>query len=182
MGSVDRVNLILGLVVLLLALLIALVWVPLDVSTGLIEKVRRQVTIGDALAPTIATVFLGFGGLLVMVFERPGNACRLTLRNLQFLAVFLCIIALSFLMMRWAGPAVAGLLTEEGYRPLRDTAPWKYIGFLIGGAGMIAALISLVEGHLSLRALLIGLVAAIALIMVYDLPFDHLLLPPNGDV
>ena len=84
--------------------------------------------------------------------------------------------------MRWAGPALAGLLTDEGYRPLRDTAPWKYLGFLVGGSGMIAAMISLVEGRISRRAVLIGLVAAVALILVYDLPFDDLLLPPNGDV
>lgn len=182
MRSIGRANLILGLAVLLVALVIAFVWVPMDTATGLIETVRRRTTIGDALAPTIAAAFLGFGGLLVLIFERPENARRLTLRNLHFLGVLLSILALSFLLMRWLGPVLVGLFTEDGYRPLRDTAPLKYIGFLTGGAGMIAAMISLVEGRISLRSVLIGLIAAIALIVVYDLPFDDLLLPPNGDV
>jgi hypothetical protein len=84
--------------------------------------------------------------------------------------------------MRWFGPVLAGVLMEGGYRPLRDTAPWKHLGFLFGGAGMIAAMISMVEGRVTLRAVLVGLAAAIGLIIIYDLPFDDLLLPPNGDV
>ncbi|MDU8927119.1 hypothetical protein RXV86_06960 [Alisedimentitalea sp. MJ-SS2] len=182
MRSVDRANLILGLGTVVAALLVAFVWVPADVTTGVIEKVRRQVTIGDALAPMLAAGFIGLGGLLVIVFERPENARRITWRNIWFLAVFLIIVALSFAIMRWLGPAMASLIMDSGYRPLRDTAPWKYVGFLVGGAGMITALVSFVEGRVTWRAVLVGLAAAIGLIVVYDLPFDDLLLPPNGDV
>ncbi len=182
MHSFDRANLILGLGAVGAALVVAVLWVPLDTTTGMIEKVRRQVTIGDALAPTVAATFVGLGGLLVALFERPENAHRITWRNAWYLIVFLGIVAVSFAVMRWLGPALAGLLTENGYRPLRDTTPWKYVGFLVGGAGMITALIVLVEGKVTLRAILVGLAAAIALIILYDLPFDDLLLPPNGDV
>ena len=182
MRTLERANLILGLCAVVAGLLIAPVWVPADVTTGMIEKVRRQVTIGDALAPTIAAGFIGLGGVLVALFESPENARRITRRNLWFLTMLLLTVGVSFAIMRWLCPALASLLTEEGYRPLRDTAPWKYIGFLLGGAGMIAALISLVEGRITRRAVLVGLAAAIALIVVYDLPFDDLLLPPNGDV
>ncbi len=182
MRSFERANLFLGLGAVGMAVLVACVWVPADVTTGMIEKVRRQITIGDALAPTLAAGFIGFGGLIVAVFERPENARRISARNLQFLAIFLIIVAIGFAVMRWLGPAVAGLLTDQGYRALRDTAPWKYIGFLLGAAGIVAALIGLVEGRLTLRGILVGLAAAIGLIVVYDLPFEDLLLPPNGDV
>jgi hypothetical protein len=182
MRSVDRANLILGLLVLLVALFVACVWVPLDTASGMIEKVRRQVTIGDALAPTVACGFLVIGGLMVAFLERPEAAHRLTLRNLLFLFYFLAILGLGLAVMRWFGPVLAGVLMEGGYRPLRDTAPWKHLGFLFGGAGMIAAMISMVEGRVTLRAVLVGLAAAIGLIIIYDLPFDDLLLPPNGDV
>ncbi len=182
MGRFDRANLILGGCVLIAALIIGLIWVPMDSATGLVEKVRRQVTIGDALAPTIAAGFLFLGGMLVAFFSPEEDACSLTSHNLKFLAVFLCILFVSFAVMRWLGPAVASVLTESGYRPLRDTVPWKYLGFIVGGSGLITALIALVEGRVSLRAVLIGLAATIGLIVVYDLPFDDLLLPPNGDV
>lgn len=182
MGRFDRANLILGIGFAFAALVIALVWVPVDTTTGLVEKVRRQIIIGDALAPTTAAGFLLLGGVLVAFFERAENARRLSGRNLVFLVLLLANLAIAFSVMRWLGPALATLLTEEGYRPLRDTAPWKHIGFLVGGSMLIAGLIGLVEGRLTLRGALIGLAAAIALIAIFDLPFDDLLLPPNGDV
>lgn len=182
MPSSERANLILGLSAVIVGLGIAFVWVPADVDTGLIEKVRRQVAIGDAFAPTIAASFIVLGGSLVALFESPSNARHITPANLGFLAVLLLTIGVSFAIMRYLGPAIAEVLTDDGYRPLRDTVPWKYIGFLAGGAGMIASLISLIEGRLTRRAVLVGLGAAIALVAIYDLPFDDLLLPPNGDV
>ncbi|MFC3612172.1 hypothetical protein ACFORG_00245 [Lutimaribacter marinistellae] len=177
-----RANVILGVSVSLAALAIALIWVPLDTDTGLIEKVRRRLTVGDALAPTVAAAFLLLGGLIVTFFERPENARRLSAQNLAFLAILLTLLTGAFLVMRWMGPGLLALISEDGYRPLRDTAPWKYIGFLTGGTVMIAGLIAMVEGRLSLRGIAIGVVAALALIVLYDLPFDDLLLPPNGDV
>ncbi len=46
---------------------------------------------------------------------------------------------------------------------------------------MVFGLISLVEHRLSWRRAGAALLAVAALIVVYDLPFDDLLLPPNGD-
>ncbi|MDF1726267.1 MAG: hypothetical protein P1U53_00825 [Sulfitobacter sp.] len=179
----DRGTLALGLTMLILALVIGFAWVPMDSSTGLVEKVRRQVSIGDGLAPTLAAVFIGLGGLLVAFFERrPEETPRITSGNLLFTAILLLLLALSLALMRWSGPALAGLLTEEGYRLLRDTAPWKYLGFLTGGTVLVTGLVALVERRLTLRAILIGLATVVVLIVLYDLPFDDLLLPPNGDV
>ena len=46
----------------------------------------------------------------------------------------------------------------------------------------IAGLIAVVRGHLSMSALVIGLIASLLIALGYDLPFDDLQLPPNGDV
>lgn len=177
----GRTHLVLGLALLAFALFTIFVWVPMDSATGLLEQVRRRVVIGDALAPTIAASFIALGSLL-LIFEQGDLACGMTSRNILYLAAFLGILISSILVMLWLGPMLAALLTDEGYRVLRDTAPWKHIGFVVGGTAMVGGLISYIEGHLSIRSFLIGLGSALALVAVYDLPFDDLLLPPNGDV
>ncbi len=181
MGRFNRANLALGLGVAILGLMIATIWVSMDTASGLIEKVRRQVTIGDALAPTAAAMFLVVGGLLVAAFDRDDTAYRVSVGNLAFVTSLLILLFVSLALMRWAGP-LAAVFAEGGYRPLRDTAPWKYIGFSLGGTALVAGLICFVERRLSWRAIWVALVATLALILVYDLPFDDLLLPPNGDV
>ena len=172
----------LGLICVLLALVAMVVWIPLDTETGLIEKIRRGVRIGDAMLPVLALGFVIFGGLLTILAPNK-NTPAFSLQNLTFLIKLLAIIAISLGVMRWLGPLVVDVALSEGnYRALRDTAPWKYIGFVVGGATFVAGLMALVEGRLSGRGVLIGLVSAIVLVVLYDLPFEDLLLPPNGDV
>ena len=89
--------------------------------------------------------------------------------------------------MRSFGPLAVMLYNEIAvsdlqYRLLRDTRPWKYLGFIAGGTLLISGLISLVQGRISWKSIAIGLIAIALMIAVYDLPFDDLLLPPNGDV
>ncbi|MEM8591356.1 MAG: hypothetical protein AAGF13_02405 [Pseudomonadota bacterium] len=166
------------------ALLAIFVWVPLDTDTGLIERVRRRVTIGDALAPTIALAIIALGGLLLLISDRNSDT-QPSMRpaNLTYAATFLAALLATFALMRWAGPAAVSLLgPDEPYRLLRDTAPWKWIGFALGGTGLITGLIATIERRFTLRALLVGLGFTAALIALFDLPFDDLLLPPNGDV
>ena len=43
-------------------------------------------------------------------------------------------------------------------------------------------MIAFVEEQLSWRAMLIALAAVAGIILLYDVPFDDILLPPNGDV
>ena len=174
----SRANLYLGLVSLVLALVVIFLWIPLDTDTGLIEKVRRRVTIGDALAPTIAACFVVVGGGLLVLAERnAADQPGLTSGNLRHVLWVLGLVALALLLMRWAGP-----LLMEDYRLLRATTPWKWVGFVLGGTILVTGLISAIERRLSLRALLIGVAATGVLIVLFDLPFDDLLLPPNGDV
>lgn len=187
MKSLSRTNLLLAVGCILAALAIAFVWVPLDVQTGVIEKVRRQVSIGDALAPVIAAVFIGLGGVMIFFQDAEPNPSRVSLPNLGFLALLLLLFMVAFSLMRWFGPLVVSVVdllsTDDlNYRTLRDTPPWKYLGFLLGGTVLITALISSIESRFSIRALAIGFIATCVLIFVYDVPFDDLLLPPNGDV
>ncbi|MDJ0628999.1 MAG: hypothetical protein QNJ44_12125 [Rhodobacter sp.] len=185
--AIARTNLYLALGCIAFALMLAFLWIPLDTNSGLIEKVRRQVTIGDALAPTLAAFMIGLGGVLVLFQGRGAAQDGIGGRNLGFLARLLAGIAIAFALMRWTGPGVvwlAGLVSDQEltYRALRDTAPWKYLGFLTGGSFLIAALIAAVEGRVTGRTVVIAVCAVLVLIALYDLPFDDLLLPPNGDV
>lgn len=184
MRPLSRSNLVLGLGFLAFAALVAFVWVPLDVETGLVEKVRRRIAIGDALAPTVAAFFIGLGGVLLILLERnTPDQPRVNLANLVFIGVQVSVLIVGFLIMLYAGPLAVGLFGgETEYRLLRDTVPWKYIGFFLGGAFIVAGLISQSEGRVTLRSILIGICVVLGLIMVYDVPFDDLLLPPNGDV
>ena len=44
----------LSLTAVIAALLLIFVWVPLDIDTGLVEKVRRQIRLGDSLEPSLS--------------------------------------------------------------------------------------------------------------------------------
>nr|WP_228028369.1 hypothetical protein [Donghicola mangrovi] len=174
---------VLGVLVTLLAVLALLVWVPNDTVSGFVQSKRGRVSIGDAMAPALAFGLMALSGVLILWEERtaktPGPSDR---RGPTFVAVLLGICVGAFAIMIWAGPlAVAVFATDETYRNLRDAMPWKHIGFAIGGTGLVTALITLVESRFSWFALLIGVATVTVLIGVFDLAFDDLLLPPNGD-
>lgn len=177
-----------GLLFVVFALGLVLVWIPNDTDTGLVEKIRRQVLIGDALAPAVAGGFLLLGGLgLLLSGPDTGQGSPVDLIAMRFAALLFAVFFLSFLLMQVTGPAaVWAVNTVTGadleYRLLRDTAPWKYLGFAAGGTTAVTAAVSLVERRLTWRAVITGAVAVAAMIAVYDLPFDDLLLPPNGDM
>ncbi|MEC7259026.1 MAG: hypothetical protein VXW58_14530 [Pseudomonadota bacterium] len=183
----NRADLILGLGAVGLAVLAIVAWVPNDSATGLIVQKRGRLSIGDALAPMAALGLIAVSGALIAARKPGEKAARPTLANLRFLLVLTAIFAASLALMRWSGPIAVGLaqaagLAEHSYRELRDTVPWKYTGFVLGGTGLVASLMSLAERRFSWRALGIGLLAVAGLIAVFDLPFPDLLLPPNGDL
>jgi len=184
MPPISRSNMYLGVTCVAFAALVAFVWIPLDVETGLIEKVRRQTNIGDALAPTVAAFFIGLGGVLLLVFERTdASQPKLIPANVAFISLQIGILVCGFVIMLYAGPLAAYVLQDGAeYRLLRDSAPWKYIGYFLGGTFIVFGLISHVEGRFLMRNALISVCVVAALIAIYDLPFEDLLLPPNGDV
>jgi hypothetical protein len=170
----------LGLGCIVFALVLAFVWIPLDTETWYVERKRGRYIVGDSLAPTLAAGFILMAGLMLL-FERRISDYHPSRHNLAFIGAISIFGIVSILLMRWAGPFSASLAGEE-YRLLRDTAPWKYIGFGIGGGTMIFCMISFVEQRITWRALWVALAAVIGIIVLYDLPFDDVLLPPNGDV
>ena len=161
------------------ALALIFIWVPLDTGSGLVEKVRRKLIIGDALAPTVAGAILMLGAILLWL--RPSSTAALSRTNWIWIVSLLALFALSLLTMRYAGPLLAAGV-DGGYRPLRATPPWSYLGFVLGGTMLIGALTGLVNRQQSLRDYAIGLAAALVIALLYDLPFDDLILPPNGDI
>ncbi len=179
---------LLGAGILVLGLLVMLVWIPMDTESGIIEKVRSRREVGDAMAPTIAAALFAFSGLLLAAtsWRQPGKA-QVPWRTAIHLFALIVVLAVAFVIMRWTGPlavSVAGLFDADlpSYRNLRDTLPWKYMGYLVGGTVLVFGLISYVEHEFRWRNLAIAFAAALALALLYDLPFDDLLLPPNGDV
>ena len=175
--SSDR---ILGLLCIVCASLLIFVWIPFDVDTGYVEKARRSLTLGDSLAPTVAGTVILLGGLMLLI--KPNEkSIGLTRNNFYWLGLLLLIIATSMALMRYSGP-LAAMLSGEEYRPLRDTLPWKYVGFLLGGSVLVSALMTLVDRRFSWVRLLITVLATLLIALFYDLPFDDLVLPPNGDV
>jgi len=188
MPAVSRSNLILGLVCVAFALGVALIWVPLDTHTGIIERVRGRYSIGDALAPTVATMFILLGGVWLALFERRARSQSVIDGDqLRFISAMTGVVVLGVLIMRYTGPALIELINQFRsdpleYRLLRNTPGWRHVGFLLGGVFMVTGMVSIVEHGVSRRAVVTGLVATLLLIVVFDLPFEDLLLPPNGDV
>ncbi len=187
-------NLTLGLIFTAFALLTLLVWIPNDIETGIVEKVRRRVEVGDAMFPVvIATALLVVSALLAIASAwdmRRGEAedgdGRLTLENGRHLIWLIAVIAISLALMVWTGPVVVTAFNAFGadlgsYRELRDTVPYKYLGFVLGGLFLVVGLIAAIEGRPGLTAVMTAAGTVAALILLYDLPFDDLLLPPNGD-
>lgn len=188
MSAPSRSNLYLGLLCIAFAAVLIFVWIPLDTDSGIVEKVRGRLNIGDALAPTVAAGFILVGGLLLLIFERnTEDQPTLTKSHFTFFLSSSAIIIVGFGIMRYAGPAVveiSNLFRTEPteYRLLRATPGWKHIGYVLGGVTIVSGIVAIVEHKMSRRALLTGIVAVIVLIAVFDLPFEDLLLPPNGDV
>lgn len=173
----DRVF---GLIAVAFGLFIALYWAQVDTETGLFERVRGRSSVGDALAPTVAGTILALAGAWLAL--TAGAEQRLTTRNFGYVAALGACLILSLGLMRWGGPILVEMITGAEYRPLRDTPPWKYFGFILGGTCLVALLISLVEGQVRLSRVLIAILVSLGLALFYDVPFEDLILPPNGDV
>jgi len=188
MSAHSRSNLYIGLFFGVAALLAIFIWIPLDTETGLTEKARRRIVIGDALAPTIACGFILVGALLLLLRERTAAAQPVISRShVAFISRIAGVIILGVFVMRYTGPALAELANlfraePIEYRLLRATPGWKHVGFILGGVLTVAGIIAIVEHKLTRRGVLTAIAAVLLIIGVFDLPFEDLLLPPNGDV
>lgn len=177
-----------GAVTCLFAIAALLLWLPNDIDSGLIEKVRRRHQIGDMLAPAMALTIMLLGGVWLALSSNRAALGKVA-GPARAILIFIGIAGASLLLMRFTGPGIIWLaetvgLVEAGtgYRPLRDTLPWKFSGFLAGGSVLIWALSAYADQQWSWRRLGIGLVIALIIGAAFDLPFEDLILPPNGDL
>ena len=185
--NTPRTNLVLSMACILFATIIAGFWVQHDSGSGMVLKVRRQVSIGDAMAPTVAALIIGLGGILLFFERNKSDQARLCPANIIFILKFLGLLIFGFSIIRWAGSASVWLAAfwiddMPGYRELRGNAPWKYIGFFLGGTFLITSMLSFSESRIRPRNIVIAILAIGFLIVLYDVPFNGLQLPPNGDL
>lgn len=188
----DRWTIGLGCLFAVLGVVTLAAWIPNDIESGVIETFRRQTSIGDAMAPTMVAAGILIVSVLMAVAEflpragESGPATVLDRQSARFLLRLFGILIVGLVLMGYVGPLTVDAINALGfdvgsYRQLRDTVPYKYLGYTVGGFVIIFGLIRLVENRFSGRAALAALVAVAILIFLYDVPFDDLLLPPNGD-
>ena len=142
------------------------------------------------MAPTAAAAGLLVAAMALGFTEyfRGGCGTKAPLDRQSVIFIFRMglVIAAGLVVMFHLGPvvveAVNAISGEIGdYRQLRDTVPYKYLGYLTGGSILIAGMIAIIEQRLTIGIVITATVAAAGLTIFYDVPFEDLLLPPNGD-
>lgn len=188
----DPWNIGFGAVVSVAALLTLFVWIPNDIKGGFIEinQIGKPEP-GDAFFPIILAslmLILSTAQLVGAVFSSkpPAASGHLTANNLKFLFLFYAIVLAGLTIMYWLGPLVVDALRAAGiidstYRQLVDTAPYKYLGYVVGGFLMTISLIAWAEGSVRLQAVLSVAIVMGVLILVLDILLYNIQLPPNAD-
>ena len=180
-------NRLLGALFLLLALAGLVFWIPADIDTGLVENVRRRNVIGDSLAPSFAMILIGISALSLI--RRSGDDAVFTNQGkwhrpfLFFTIVFICVL----LLMRYTGPLIIAIVnsfaeSDLTYRNLRNIRPLKYVGYVAGGTLLLCSFSHFMDKSLNRKRALLFFGISIAIALFFDLPFEDILLPPNGDV
>ena len=180
-------NRLLGALFLIVACASLVFWIPADIDTGLVEKVRRRNVIGDSLAPTFAMILVGLAALTLIrqsgddaVFTNQGKWHR---PFLFFIIIFICVLVL----MRYTGPLIIAIVNSLGegeltYRNLRNIRPLKYVGYVAGGTLLLCSFSHFMDKSLNRKRALLFFGISIVIALFFDLPFEDILLPPNGDV
>lgn len=184
-----------GVTVFVASLLAIFVWFPADIRGGFIHvNVTGKAEPGDAFFPILLSATLAILSALQVIISllrgsppiTPGEQGRLTRDNLVFLAGFLAICVTGLAVMYGLGPVTAwtlqkfGLL-DVGYRYLTDTAPYKYLGYVVGGISMTVALIAWTEGRVRLVSVLTVVIVLTTMILIFDQLLANVLLPPNAE-
>lgn len=182
--SGQKKEVAIGILGAIMALITLFIWIPADIETGVIDVWRRTVRIGDAMLPTFAACGI-LGASIVIAVKNIFAKSRSSVRTVDpHFAFSLCaILIISLGLMVFTGSAAIWLWTggEIQYRQVLTAAPWKYLGFLTGGTLMVFGFISLSEHQLRWRSVMIAAISTLLIALLYDLPFDSLFLPPNGD-
>lgn len=168
-----------------LALIFLFIWIPLDIDTGILDIWRRSVRIGDAMLPTFAAIGLVISSLAIIARSlRQDPQIGPRKMHLHFILCSVLVFILGIGAMFVLGPLATFVFTagETPYRLLFDTAPWKYVGFTIGGTLIASGFTALAYRDFQWRFLIIAVTATLTIAFFYDLAFNNLLLPPNGDI
>ena len=152
-----RWNIGIGLFGASFALLALFLWFPNDIKGDFIELTRAgKQEPGDAFFPVLIVVFIAFlslvqivTGFLLRRSEDDIAEPPISPANVLFLAMLAAIIFASLGLMYWLGPLVVSISgVAEEYRHVSDTAPYKYIGMVLGGFALTFTLISWAEGRI----------------------------------
>lgn len=186
-----------GAVVLAASTAALLFWFPNDIKGGFIETgIGGKPEPGDAFFPVllgIALLGLSVVHLVVTILGRAPrspfldeSAGRLTPGNLSFFFLFHAIVVAGLAIMYWLGPLTVQALNafgtiDVGYRQLVDTAPYKYLGYLVGGFLMTITLITWAEGGLRRRAVFTAALVLAVLVLIFDILLTNIQLPPNAN-
>ncbi|HJO86983.1 MAG TPA: hypothetical protein QF359_08485 [Rhodospirillales bacterium] len=169
------------------------IWIPNDIETGVVETFRRRVTIGDAMAPTMVAAALLVVSILMGVTayfggrqQKHAAKAGLDKQSFTFLLRLTIAVGLGLGLMVYTGPVIVDIINSFGgeigtYRHLKAAFPYKYLGYVLGGFFMVFGLIRVVENRFSASAAWASIIAVLVLTILYDVPFENLLLPPNGD-
>ena len=183
-----------GATAICFALLALFVWFPNDINGGFmfINAIGREEP-GDAFFPTLIVLAIAVLGALQIIASlrdrmagRRSVALGLSLSNVRFLAEFLLIVGVGLTVMYWLGPAVVLVLNAVGflegsYRNYTDTAPLKYVGFVVGGVVLALGLIRRTEGRIRWASILSVACVLLFSILVFDTFLNNVLLPPNAE-
>ena len=187
MIEIRSSNRLLGALVLAFSLCCLLLWIPSDIDTGLVETVRRRNVIGDSLAPVVAMILTAIAALALMRQSHDDGPFQNQGRWHLVFGFYVVVFTVTLLIMRFAGPllvTIATLVTQDdmSYRNLRNIRPLKYVGFVGGGTFLLCCFSHFMDRSLTLKRALLFLAISIVIALFFDLPFEDILLPPNGDV
>lgn len=184
-----------GVLVLAGSLLAIFVWFPADIKGGFFNTTPiGRIEPGDAFFPVLLAAALAVLSTLQITVSllrgsptpSAGSLGRLTPANIRFLIIFAAICIIGLAIMFVLGPAIVWGMREAGltdaeYRHLTDTAPYKYIGYVIGGFLMTVTLIGWTEGRLRPVGIIATLSVLVVAIVVFDVLLTNVLLPPNAE-
>lgn len=181
-------DLFVGLAGVGLAIAALVIWFPRDIAGPFIEITltgRRQP--GDAFFPTILAVLLVLLGLCQAAANfgkpkaLPNDLPRLGPEDVVFLCVMAGLLGICGFLTYWVGTQLAELVDGRDYRRLRDVAPYKFFGFMIGGLGLILPMIAISERRLTWRAFVFSLVFVGLLLFVFGMALPNTFMPPNAE-
>ena len=186
-SNLFKTDILLGSVLLLCALATLFLWIPFDIDTGLVERVRRRNVIGDSLGPVTATLLIAVSSIALI---RGGASSEKFTNQGRWHLIFgfyILVFGAALILMRYLGPVTISLVneftsTDLSYRNLRATWPLKYLGYVTGGTVMLCALSQFMDQSLTRKRALLFFGISFAIALFFDLPFEDILLPPNGDV